>query len=516
MTHHLEKETPFIFSKECIEAFETLKMKLTQAPILVAPDWDLPFEIMCDASDFAVGAVLGQRKTKHFQPIHYASKTMTEAQAHYTTTEKELLVVVMLSQDCSGGFCCSKNLMLSSVIKKEQKISPPTTFLDLKIPIKVSSRKRKLIKSSVEDLVHTPSESDGIPKSECNLPVCDDSSSKKDEVLDDIISIPPGNGNDHFNAEYSLIEFVLNCDNVISSPKIDFLLEEFAGKLAFIALIPPGIVEAGFDPKGDIHFIEKLMYDNSFPRPPKTLKDDYETVIDSNNDYSSSDNDSLYSDDIDYTFCFNLEEKSSGNPTSYTDLSLPDYGAFFCDSEPDSEVFTMDSFVIKSPIPVENGDSFLEKFETTPELETFKFDIKEKNSGSTTIHADISLPDLECFYFKSKPDPAELTSIIDPEIRENISSTTNVNLPFEDDQSPLFAYVVWIFLSFLTYPVTPPYLLSSGNEDTIFDPGISIYHSFMPGVSHRSGTFMKFNVYPNHLNESPMEILSSTCSPMDQ
>ncbi|GJT44978.1 reverse transcriptase domain-containing protein [Tanacetum coccineum] len=94
MTHLLEKETPFIFLKECIEAFETLKMKLTQAPILVAPDWDLPFEIMCDASDFVVGAVLGQRKTKHFQPIHYASKTMTEAQAHYTTTKKELLAVV--------------------------------------------------------------------------------------------------------------------------------------------------------------------------------------------------------------------------------------------------------------------------------------------------------------------------------------------------------------------------------------------------------------------------------------
>ncbi|GJS91006.1 reverse transcriptase domain-containing protein [Tanacetum coccineum] len=55
MTHLLEKETPFIFSKECIEAFETLKMKLTQAPILVAPDWDLPFENHVDASDFAVG-----------------------------------------------------------------------------------------------------------------------------------------------------------------------------------------------------------------------------------------------------------------------------------------------------------------------------------------------------------------------------------------------------------------------------------------------------------------------------
>ncbi|GKC31774.1 reverse transcriptase domain-containing protein [Tanacetum coccineum] len=94
MTHLLEKETPFIFSKECIEAFNILRKKLTEAPILVTPDWDLPFEIMCNASDFAVGAVLGHRKTKHFQPIYYASKTMTDAQAHYTTIEKELLAVV--------------------------------------------------------------------------------------------------------------------------------------------------------------------------------------------------------------------------------------------------------------------------------------------------------------------------------------------------------------------------------------------------------------------------------------
>ncbi|GJU51617.1 hypothetical protein Tco_1221172 [Tanacetum coccineum] len=117
-----------------------------------------------------------------------------------------------------------------------------------------ATKSDEVIKSSVEDLVHTPSESDGISESECDLPVCDDSSPKKDEVLDDIISIPPGNGNDHFNAESSLIESVLNRDNVISSPKIDFLLEEFAGELALIAPIPSGIVEADFDPKGDIHF----------------------------------------------------------------------------------------------------------------------------------------------------------------------------------------------------------------------------------------------------------------------
>ncbi|GKD07783.1 reverse transcriptase domain-containing protein [Tanacetum coccineum] len=94
MTQLLEKDSLFILSKECVESFKILKKKLTEAPILVVPDWDLPFEIMCDVSDFAVGSVLGEHKTKHFQPIHYASKTMTDAQAHYTTMEKELLAVV--------------------------------------------------------------------------------------------------------------------------------------------------------------------------------------------------------------------------------------------------------------------------------------------------------------------------------------------------------------------------------------------------------------------------------------
>ncbi|GJW67416.1 reverse transcriptase domain-containing protein [Tanacetum coccineum] len=96
---------------ECIESFNTLKRKLTEAPILIAPDWDLPFELMCDASDFAIGAVLGQRKNKHFQPIHYASKTMTEAQAHYTTTEKELLAVVYAFEKFRSYLVLSKSIV---------------------------------------------------------------------------------------------------------------------------------------------------------------------------------------------------------------------------------------------------------------------------------------------------------------------------------------------------------------------------------------------------------------------
>nr|GEX50169.1 reverse transcriptase [Tanacetum cinerariifolium] len=81
-------------SNECIQAFRTLKEKLTEASILIAPNWDQPFELMCDASDYAVGAVLGQRIEKHFRPIHYASKTMNHAETNYTTTEKEMLAVV--------------------------------------------------------------------------------------------------------------------------------------------------------------------------------------------------------------------------------------------------------------------------------------------------------------------------------------------------------------------------------------------------------------------------------------
>nr|GFC16101.1 reverse transcriptase domain-containing protein [Tanacetum cinerariifolium] len=94
MTHLLEKNSPFIFSNECIQAFKTLKDKLTEALILITPNWEQPFELMCDANDYAVGAVLGQRIEKHFRPIHYASKTMNQVEANYTTTKKEMLTVV--------------------------------------------------------------------------------------------------------------------------------------------------------------------------------------------------------------------------------------------------------------------------------------------------------------------------------------------------------------------------------------------------------------------------------------
>ncbi|GJQ92100.1 hypothetical protein Tco_0003239 [Tanacetum coccineum] len=231
---------------------------------------------------------------------------------------------------------------------------------------------------------------------------------------------------------------------------------------------------------------EKLLNVNLLIANIEALKDNPAPSSD-NNSGSTTTRSNYFLSDYE-AFYFNddhIEEKSSGSTTTHYDISLSKYDSFIFDLS--NDLFP----------PADRSDFYHEEF------------------ADELAHI-ISPPEYDCFYFKSEPDLGELTSIVDSAIRENVLSMTYVNLPFEDDQSPLLAYVVWIFLPFLTYPVTLPYLLSCGNEDTIFDPGISVYHSFMPSVSHRSGTFMKFNVYPNNLNESPMEILSSTCSPMDQ
>ncbi|CAL2239443.1 unnamed protein product [Prunus armeniaca] len=90
----LAKDMDFVFDQNCENAFNALKKMLTTAPIIIPPDWSLPFELMCDASDYAVGAVLGQRVDKKPHAIYYASRTLNDAQLNYSTTEKELLAVI--------------------------------------------------------------------------------------------------------------------------------------------------------------------------------------------------------------------------------------------------------------------------------------------------------------------------------------------------------------------------------------------------------------------------------------
>ncbi|GKA88369.1 reverse transcriptase domain-containing protein [Tanacetum coccineum] len=111
MTQLLMKDTKFVFSSECIKSFDILRNKLTTAPVIIALNWDLDFELMCDASDYAVRAVLGQRVEKKFRLIYYASKTMNDAQEHYTTIEKELLAVVCAFDKFRSYLIMSKTMV---------------------------------------------------------------------------------------------------------------------------------------------------------------------------------------------------------------------------------------------------------------------------------------------------------------------------------------------------------------------------------------------------------------------
>jgi len=94
LCNFLVKENDFKIDSDCLYAFILIKNKLITAPVIIAPDWDAPFELMCDASDYVVGEVLGQCREKFFDAIYYEIKVLNENQMNYSTTEKELLAVI--------------------------------------------------------------------------------------------------------------------------------------------------------------------------------------------------------------------------------------------------------------------------------------------------------------------------------------------------------------------------------------------------------------------------------------
>ncbi|GJX91395.1 hypothetical protein Tco_0344721 [Tanacetum coccineum] len=150
----------------------------------------------------------------------------------------------------------------------------------------------EFIKSSVENLVPTPSESEDFSdiESECDVPDCDDSqttnfSTFSNPLFDDSTSSDDESSHEeidphHFNAESDLIESLLNQDtSIVSSLKFDSLLEEFSGELIHINLISPENDEADSDPEEEIRLVEKLLYDNSSPRPPEELNSKNSDVV---------------------------------------------------------------------------------------------------------------------------------------------------------------------------------------------------------------------------------------------
>ncbi|GKA69738.1 hypothetical protein Tco_0775802 [Tanacetum coccineum] len=261
----------------------------------------------------------------------------------------------------------------------------------------------EVIKSSVEDLVPIPSESKGISDDICDVPFCD---------------------NDHFDAEFGLIDSLLSRDISITSPKID-------GGLDLIDPILPGIDEDDFDEEeGEIDddilqiedeilrekllnvnlLIDKIEALNLIPSIPFVLENPSSSPI------SVVDSDFLI-EEVD-TF---LVPEDSIPPGIESDL----------DSEGD--IVLLDNLLNEDPIP---------------EYERFTFDIEP---DAPVINNFDELNEDECF------DPG--------------GGEINVSQNVEDDDS--FAFVIRTFLPYLTYPVDSPLLLSTGSEDTIFDPGIS-------------------------------------------
>nr|GEX00788.1 MLO-like protein 6 [Tanacetum cinerariifolium] len=312
----------------------------------------------------------------------------------------------------------------------------------------------EFIKSSVESLVSIPSESEGIPDNMCDVPFHDNSRPldiSKDQFEDFY------NSNDESTLTDDDSFSIDNIEYVESSPPNSELVSSEA-----MEIVIPEV--GGIDDDILLTIKDDILREKFLPPILLTLSEETNTFDNSLAEFE--------------TFCFDLEEISSGSTTTRFDITLPEYEAFYVNH------------------------------------------VKEISSGG------VISPEYDCFFFKIEPNWGDFTMDVVEDISPTREPRVHVyntlpthptlhqNLEFILSSESLFTYVVWIFLPFLSYSVAPQYLLSFGNEDTIFDPGICSYHffSFRPDVSHRCGTFTKFKV----LNESPMEISISTCSPMDK
>ncbi|GKD73897.1 reverse transcriptase domain-containing protein [Tanacetum coccineum] len=157
ITKLLEENTPFEFNDKCQKSFKILKEKLTCAYVIESLNWNLPFELMCDASDFAVGAVLGKKDGKFFHPIYFASKTLNPAQQKYTVTEKELMVVVFAFNKFRSYLILSKTIghtdhsVLKHLFKKQDAKPHLTRWILLLQEFDIEIKDRKGIENVAAD-----------------------------------------------------------------------------------------------------------------------------------------------------------------------------------------------------------------------------------------------------------------------------------------------------------------------------------------------------------------------------
>nr|GEY71556.1 hypothetical protein [Tanacetum cinerariifolium] len=333
----------------------------------------------------------------------------------------------------------------------------------------------KFIKSGVETLISILSESEGIPEHVCDVPSHDNS-----PPLD--ISKYQIKDLSESNEEFSSID-----DDSFSIEDIDYVEASPPDYELFSSEVMEIVIPKTKSSSTSLNSLleETNTFDNSLP--------EFET------------------------FCFDVEEISSGSTTTHLDISLPEYEAFHDDHVKE----------ISSGSPTTHSDS--------PLYASFIFDLSI-NPFSPADRSDsyefidelipfISTPEYGCFLFKVEPNSVDFTK----DVVEDISPTKKLqvlntlpthpilqlNMKFQPSSESLFTYVIWIFLPFLVYSVAPHYLLSLWNEDVIFDPGICNSTFSRPDISHRCGTVKKFNTHRSYLNECLMLIHGQNNPPLN-
>nr|GFA87296.1 hypothetical protein [Tanacetum cinerariifolium] len=226
--------------------------------------------------------------------------------------------------------------------------------------------------------------------------------------------------------------------------------------------------------------------------PEENIKIYSNPLFEFDDEYISSDVNPLFFEVLEDIVCKDSYDSSLDESTFLvTPLSNSNKDEYFTPSD------DVELLLHRDPsIPKMSDASILEGFIDEPPLEENDdlFDLESKNDEWKKILYDAQIDDL-----------MSEDKIFDAGICVKKFSPTYVSLPFEDRHYLFFTYVVRIFLPHFTYPVVSPFLITSGSEDTIFDPGISAFH-----LSHQSETFISFNVYPNILNENLMKHCSST------
>ncbi|GJX20051.1 reverse transcriptase domain-containing protein [Tanacetum coccineum] len=405
--------------------------QLTKATILVVPDWNLPFELICDASDFAIGTVLRQRKMKHFQPIHYASKTMTEAQIITLPRKRiqESFVVVYafekfwpylvlsksivdtdhstlkllietkktLSRGSPGGFFYPHKILISTIRDKKGVRTLRQEHLSrLRILIRMCRKQRHNEHLPFENSLGViSSESNpmvvaGLCKLPCEEFFITECQTQQREFFKEVKTL--------FSGTIPIL-FVLVLIKIIQQVVHGVILFTITGE--FITT-PPGIVREHED------YINRMSL-----------------------------------------LCGNSSSWSLENSHTIIE-SLPTSTTLIEDSDPNREEIDIFSGPDDSIPPGIESD----------------FD-SEEDIIDNLLNGN---PIRECLTFNIKPD-APVINNVDELNEDECFDPGGGEINVEVDDS--FTFVTWTFLPYLTYLEVSPLLSSIKNEDTIFDPGIS-------------------------------------------